>query len=88
MGELVPKGCRDEASVEQGGRVRQGEAQFQQAVQQSSLHADKAKKFKVKREGESSEQQHKIQRAKAISLEVRVVVGVDIFFVSPRDELI
>ena len=81
MGELVPKGGRDEASVEQGGRVGQGEAQSQQAVQQSSLHADKAKKFKVKREGE-------LRRAKAISLEVRVVVGVDIFFISPRDELI
>ena len=88
MGELVSKGGRDEASVEQGGRVRQGEAQSQQAVQQSGLHTDKARKFKVKREGESSEQQHKIRRAKAISLEVRVVVGVDIFFVSPRDELI
>lgn len=81
MGELVAKRGRDEASVEQGGRVGQGEAQSQQAVQQSSLHADKAKKFKVKREGE-------LRRAKAISLEVRVVVGVDIFFVSPRDELI
>ena len=81
MGELVAEGGRDEASVEQGGRVGQGEAQSQQAVQQSSLHADKARKFKVKREGE-------LRRAKAISLEVRVVVGVDIFFVSPRDELI
>ena len=81
MGELVSKGGRDEASVEQGGRVGQGEAQSQQAVQQSSLHADKARKFKAKGEGE-------LRRAKAISLEVRVVVGVDIFFVSPRDELI
>ena len=88
MGELVAKGGSDEASVEQGGRVGQGEAQSQQAVQQSSLHTDKARKFKVKREGESIEQQHKIRGAKAISLEVRVVVGVDIFLVSPRDEFI
>ena len=57
--EAMSKGGRDEASVEQGGRVGQGEAQSQQAVQQSSLHTDKARKFKVKREGESSEQQHK-----------------------------